>query len=54
VAKVHAIALAWVFQTITDQAGSGTAAGQTPQQIADALTPAVTAILDNLDAWASR
>jgi hypothetical protein len=31
VAKVHAIALAWVFQTITDEAGRGIASGRTPQ-----------------------
>jgi hypothetical protein len=54
VAKVHAIALAWVFQTITDESGRGTAAGLSPAQIADTLAPAVTAILDQLGAWPSN
>jgi AcrR family transcriptional regulator len=51
IAKVHAIALAWIFQTITDETGRGTAAGLSPTQIADNLTPTVTAIIDHLDAW---
>jgi AcrR family transcriptional regulator len=51
VAKVHAIALAWVFQTITDESGRGTAAGLSPAQVADTLAPTVTEILDHLDAW---
>lgn len=51
VAKVHAIALAWVFQTITDEAGRGTASGRTPGQIADTLVPIVSAILEELDQW---
>jgi len=54
VAKVHAIALAWVFQTITDETGRGTAAGLSPAQIADKLAPAVTMILHHLDAWPSN
>jgi AcrR family transcriptional regulator len=51
VAKVHAIALAWVFQTITDESGRGAAAGIAPAEIADSLGLTVTAILDQLDAW---
>jgi AcrR family transcriptional regulator len=51
VAKVYAIALAWVFQTITDEAGRGIASGRTPRQIADALAPTTTTILDDLDRW---
>jgi AcrR family transcriptional regulator len=51
VAKVHAIALTWVIQTITDEVGRQTAAGQAPWQIADALAPTVSTILDDLDAW---
>jgi AcrR family transcriptional regulator len=50
-AKVHAIALAWVIQTITDLAGRGTAAGHTTTEIAEQLRPAVTAMLDDLEAW---
>jgi hypothetical protein len=34
-AKVHAIALAWVFQTITDESGRRSLQGQHPVQIAD-------------------
>jgi AcrR family transcriptional regulator len=51
VAKVHAIALAWVFQTITDESGRGTAAGLSPVEIADMLAPTVTVIVDQLDGW---
>ena len=39
IAKVQAIALAWVIQTITDLAGQGTAAGRSPAQIASGLRP---------------
>jgi hypothetical protein len=53
VAKVHAIALAWVFQTITDEAGRGIASGRTPRQIADALAPTTIIILDDLDQWSA-
>jgi AcrR family transcriptional regulator len=53
VAKVRAIALAWVFQTITDETGRGAAAGLSPAQLADALAPTVAAIIDDLDAWLS-
>jgi AcrR family transcriptional regulator len=51
IAKLHAIALAWVIQTITDLAGQGTAAGQTPAQIAAELRPTITAIIDELTTW---
>jgi AcrR family transcriptional regulator len=50
-AKVHAIALAWVIQTITDLAGQGTAAGHNTTQIADQLRPTVAAMLDDLETW---
>lgn len=50
-AKVHAIAIAWVIQTITDLAGRGTAAGRSPAQIASQLRPTVSAIIDDLAAW---
>jgi AcrR family transcriptional regulator len=54
-AKVQAIALAWVIQTITDLAGQGTAAGRSPAQIAAQLRPTVSAIIDELTTWpASR
>jgi AcrR family transcriptional regulator len=51
VAKVHAIALAWVFQTITDETGRGTGAGLSPAQLADNLAPIVATIIDHLDGW---
>jgi hypothetical protein len=38
-------------QTITDEAGRGIASGRTPRQIADALAPTTTIILDDLDQW---
>ena len=50
-AKVQAIALAWVIQTITDLAGQGTAAGRSPAQIAAQLRPSVLSIIDELEDW---
>jgi hypothetical protein len=50
-AKVHAIPLAWVIQTITDLAGQGTAAGRSPAQIAAQLRPTVLAIIAELNTW---
>ncbi|MGN6128622.1 MAG: TetR/AcrR family transcriptional regulator [Humibacter sp.] len=51
VAKLHAIALAWVFQTITEQTGRYAQQGYGPKQIADELRPTIIAMLDNLDQW---
>jgi AcrR family transcriptional regulator len=51
IAKIHAIALAWVIQTITDLAGHGTAAGRPPAKIAAQLRPTVSAIIDQLAVW---
>ena len=50
-AKVQATALAWVFQTITDQTGQRARAGQPPAAIAAELRPAIAAIIDDLDRW---
>jgi len=50
-AKVAAIALAWVFQTITDENGRRSLEGQSPAQIADEVRPIVADILDELDRW---
>jgi AcrR family transcriptional regulator len=50
-AKVHAVALAWVFQTITDESGRRIIDGQQPTQIADELRPIIEAIIDDLDGW---
>jgi len=35
VARLQAVALAWVFQTITDEAGRRQVAGHNPSQIAE-------------------
>jgi AcrR family transcriptional regulator len=50
-AKVHAVALAWVIQTVTDETGRRARQGQTPAQITDGLRPVIAAILDDLDRW---
>jgi AcrR family transcriptional regulator len=50
-AKVQAIALAWVFQTITDESGRRSIQGQHPAQIADEVRPIVADIIDQLDRW---
>jgi AcrR family transcriptional regulator len=50
-AKMHAIALAWVFQTITDEAGRRIIDGQQPTRIADELRPIIEGIIDDLDGW---
>jgi AcrR family transcriptional regulator len=50
-AKLHAVGLAWVIQTITDETGRCARQGQSPAEIADSLRPVVTAILDDLDRW---
>ena len=50
-AKLHAIALAWVFQTITQETGRLAHEGQTPSEIAATLRPLISAMLDDLDHW---
>jgi hypothetical protein len=50
-AKVQAVALAWVFQTITDESGRRSLDGQQPAQIADEVGPIIEAIIDELDRW---
>ena len=52
-AKVRAIALAWVIQTVTNETGRRARQGQAPAQIADGLRPVIAAILDDLDRWPS-
>jgi AcrR family transcriptional regulator len=52
-AKVQAITLAWVYQTITDESGRRRVAGQGSQQIATELRPVIDNILDSLDEWLS-
>src|SRR6185437_4639874 len=51
VARLRGIALAGVFQIIITEAGRRTREGQSQDQIADELRPAIEAVLDDLDAW---
>src|SRR5215472_8319222 len=51
IAKLHGIALAGVFQIIIAEAGRRTREGQSQNQIADELRPAIEAVLDDLDRW---
>ena len=53
-ARIQAVALAWVFQTITDEAGRRQVAGQDPAQIAEQLRPIVEDLINNLDGWLSH
>jgi AcrR family transcriptional regulator len=50
-ARLQGIALAGVFQILITEAGRRTREGQTQDQIADGLRPAIEAILDDLDRW---
>jgi AcrR family transcriptional regulator len=49
--RMQANALAWVFQTITDETGRRCRAGQDPATIAVELKPLVAAVIDDLDRW---
>jgi hypothetical protein len=40
-----------VFQIIITEAGRRTREGQSQDQIADQLRPAIEAVLDDLDSW---
>jgi hypothetical protein len=51
IARLRGIALAGVFQIIIAEAGRRTREGQSQDQIADELRPAIEAVLDDLDAW---
>jgi AcrR family transcriptional regulator len=53
VAKLQGIALAGIFQIIITEAGQRTLNGQSQQQIADELHPAMQTLLDELDRWLS-
>jgi len=50
-AKLRGIALAGLFQIIITEAGRRTRQGQSQNQIADELRPAMEAVLDDLDRW---
>ena len=51
VAKLRGIALAGVFQIIITEAGRRTREGQTQNEIANELRPAIEAVLGDLDRW---
>lgn len=51
IAKLQGIALAGIFQIIITEAGRRTLNGQSQDQIADELRPAIQAVLDDLDRW---
>jgi AcrR family transcriptional regulator len=51
IAKLRGIALASVFQIIITEAGRRTREGQSQDQIADELRPAIAAVLDDLNRW---
>jgi AcrR family transcriptional regulator len=51
IARLRGIALAGVFQIIITEAGRRTLDGQSQDQIADHLRPAIEAVLDDLDRW---
>jgi AcrR family transcriptional regulator len=51
IAKLRGIALAGVFQIIITESGRRTLEGQSQNQIADQLRPAIEAVLDDLDRW---
>jgi AcrR family transcriptional regulator len=49
--RMRANALAWVFQTITDETGRRCRAGQPPAVIAAELRPLIAALINDLDRW---
>ena len=50
-AKLHAVALVWVIQTITDETGRRARQAEAPAQITAGLRPVIAAILADLDRW---
>jgi AcrR family transcriptional regulator len=54
VAKLHAVALAWVFQTITDETGRRARRGHSAARIARELRPVIESMLDELGMWGER
>jgi AcrR family transcriptional regulator len=51
IARLRAIAIVGVFQIIIAEAGRRTREGQSQDQIADEMRPAIQAALDDLDGW---
>lgn len=54
IARLQGVALAWVFQTITDEVGRREVAGQHHLQISLELRPIIEDLLDSLDHWLSH
>jgi AcrR family transcriptional regulator len=50
-ARLQGIALAGVFQIIISEAGRRTRAGESQGRIADELSPAIEALIEDLDRW---
>ena len=51
IARLRGLALAGVFQILITEAGRRTREGQSQDQIASTLRPAIEAVLDDLDRW---
>jgi AcrR family transcriptional regulator len=51
IAKLHATAIASIFQTITDEAGRRSLAGKRPVRIAAELRPLIEDAITSLDDW---
>jgi hypothetical protein len=51
IARLRGLALAGVFQIVVTEAGRRTREGQSQDQIAGELRPAIEAVLDDLDRW---
>ena len=51
IARLRGLALAGVFQILITEAGRRTREGQSQDQIANTLRPAIEAVLDDLDRW---
>lgn len=54
VAKVQAIALAWLSQTVIDEGGRRIRDGRPTAQIANELRQIITTIADDLDTWTTK
>lgn len=50
-ARLQGVALAWVFQTITDEVGRREVAGQQHSRIAAELMPIIEDLIDSIDLW---
>lgn len=53
IARLQGVALAWVFQTITDEVGRREVAGHDHHRISRELRPIIEDLLDTIDHWLS-